>query len=422
MDNRPDIKLSLDGLTKSDYQLGLPPLGLLRRQFQTRNLWEILKMHKMTFFPLGNADCCLIELSCERTILMDFAATKDESDDYDLRCDLPELLKDGLKKTNRDYYDVVAFSHLDKDHFKGASQFFYLEHALKYQSGERIKINVMWVPAAFITEVGPDDDEARILQSEARYRFRQAKGIRVFSRPERLEEWCEKYDLKLDDRLHLITDAGKTAPEFSVQKDQIEFFVHSPFAIRQNDNIVEDRNEDSLVLHATFVVADVPTKALMLADSTHEVLSQIVDITGRKQNDRYLEWDIVKIPHHCSYLSIGPEKGTNKTTPVPLVAKLYEKRGQRGAIAVSTSKPIPKAGSDDDKDPQPPHRQAAQYYEDAINALDGQFVVTMEHPSRNSPKPMVIEIRESKATLIKSVESTGNTATSGSAPRAGWHR
>ena len=73
-------------------------------------------------------------------------------------------------------------------------------------------------------------------------------------------------------RLHLITDAGKTAPEFSLGKDQIEFFVHSPFAIRQNDNTVEDRNEDSLVLHATFDVASIHTKALMLADSTHEVL------------------------------------------------------------------------------------------------------------------------------------------------------
>ena len=376
-------------------------------------------MHTMTFFPLGNADCCRIELSCDRTILIDYAATKDENDDDDRRCDLPELLKDGLKQKNRDYFDVVAFSHLDKDHFKGASDFLFLEHARKYQAEGRIKMNVMWVPAAFITEPSPDDDEARILQKEARHRFRQAKGIRVFSRPERLEKWCEKNDIKLHDRLGLITDAGEIAPEFSLGKDHIEFFVHSPFAIRQNDNTVEDRNEDSLVLHATFGVAGVHTKALMLADSTHEVLSQIVDITESKRNEKYLEWDIVKIPHHCSYLSIGPDKGTNKTTPVPQVARLYEKNGQHGAIAVSASKPIPQAGSDDDKDPQPPHRQAAKYYEDAIRSVNGQFVVTMEHPSRNSPKPIVIEIRDNKATLIKSVERTGFVATSQRAPRAG---
>lgn len=376
-------------------------------------------MHTMTFFPLGNADCCRIELSCDRIILIDFAATKDENDHYDLRCDLPDLLRDGLKKKNRNYFDVVAFSHLDKDHFKGASDFFYLEHARKYQVGERIKMNVMWVPAAFITEVGPDDDEARILQREARHRFRHGKGIRVFSRPDRLEEWCKKNDIKLDERLYLITDAGQTAPEFSLRKDQFEFFVHSPFAIRQNENTVEDRNEDSLVLHATFLVAGVHTRALMLTDSTHEVLSQIVNITESKGNEEYLEWDIVKIPHHCSYLSIGPEKGTNKTTPVPEVARLYEKDGQYGAIAVSTSKPIPKAGSNDDKDSQPPHRQAANYYKGVTGALDGQFAVTMEHPSPNAPKPLVIEIGKSKATLKKTVVTAGYSATSTRTPRAG---
>ena len=151
-------------------------------------------------------------------------------------------------------------------------------------------------------------------------------------------------------------------------------------------------------------------------------LSQIVDITEFKGNEEYLEWDIVKIPHHCSYLSLGPEKGTNKTTPVSQVARLYKKRGNSGAIAVSTSKPIPKTGSDDDKDSQPPHRQAANYYKDVTHALVGQFIVTMEHPSRISPKPIVIEIGGDKATLKKSVGSAGILATSGRAPRAGSQR
>lgn len=48
------------------------------------------------------------------------------------------------------------------------SDFFYLEHAKKYQNGDRIKIKELWVPAAMITEEG-SEDEARILQSEARF-------------------------------------------------------------------------------------------------------------------------------------------------------------------------------------------------------------------------------------------------------------
>ena len=372
-------------------------------------------MHSMTFFPLGNADCYRIELDCGRTILIDFADTRDADDDDDRRCDLPELLRADLKKKGREYFDVVAFSHLDKDHFQGATDFFHLEHAKKYQNEGRIKMNVMWVPAALITESNPDDDEARILQKEARFRFREGKGIRVFSRPERLEEWCEKNDIKLDDRRPLITNAGELVPEFSLQKHQAEFFVHSPFAIRQDDNTVEDRNEDSLVLQATFEVSSVQTKALLLADSTHDVLTQIVEITESKQNASRLEWDIVKLPHHCSYLSIGPEKGKDKTTVVPQVARLYEEKGQNGAIAVSTSNPIPLAGSDEDNNPQPPHRQAARYYKDVVSILGGQFVVTMD----KAPKPVVIEIGDNKATLKKITTSAAYVATSQSAPRAG---
>ena len=376
-------------------------------------------MHKMTFFPLGNADCCRIDLDCGKKILFDFADTRDPEDKNDLRCDLPKELRDDLETCNRDYFDVVAFSHLDKDHFSGATDFFYLEHAKKYQGEDRIKINVMWVPAALITEQRPDDDEARILQKEARYRFREGKGIRVFSRPERLRQWCEENGIKLDDRLQMISDAGELAPEFSLSADKVEFFVHSPFAVRQNENTVEDRNEDSLVMQVTFEIDRVQTKAVLLADSTHEILSDIVDITRSKGNDQRLEWDIAKLPHHCSYLSIGPEKGKNKTKAVEQVDWLFKEQGQDGAVAVSTSKPIPEAGTDEDKDDQPPHRQAAEYYNEVISGLGGQFVVTMEHPTANDPKPVVIEIGKTKGTLKKSVLGAAYVVTSQRAPRAG---
>lgn len=376
-------------------------------------------MHKMTFFPLGNADCCRIDLECGKKILFDFAATRDPEDEDDLRYDLPEELRDDLEGDDRDYFDVVAFSHLDKDHFKGATEFFYLEHAKKYQSNDRIKMRVMWVPAALITEQSPDDDEARILQKEARHRFLEGKGIRVFSRPERLRQWCDQNSIKLSDRLHMISDAGTIAPEFSLVNDKVEFFIHSPFATRQDENTVEDRNEDSLVLHVTFEIGGIQTKALLLADSTHDVLSQIVDITKAKKNDGRLEWDIIKLPHHCSYLSIGTEKGKDKTGAVEQVDWLYGEQAQSGAIAVSTSKPIPAAGSEEDDDVQPPHRQAANYYKEIITNVDGQFVVTMEHRSIKAPEPIMIEIGDDKATLKKTTATAAITATSSRAPRAG---
>ena len=100
-------------------------------------------MAKLTFFPVGNADCCRIDLSDGQKLLFDFADTRDPSDKEDLRIDLPNALREDLESTDRNYYDVVVFTHLDKDHYSGASDFFYLEHAKKYQGEDRIRINML---------------------------------------------------------------------------------------------------------------------------------------------------------------------------------------------------------------------------------------------------------------------------------------
>lgn len=377
-------------------------------------------MHKLTFYPLGNADCCLIDLDSGSKILFDYANTRDPEDEDDLRCDLPELIREQLDSADRDYFDVVAFTHLDEDHYKGATEFFWLDHAKKYQAEDRIKINTLWVPAAVITETSLDEHEARVLQKEARHRFKEGTGIRVFSRPDRLREWCEQNGVDLNDRLHLVTDAGNLAPEFRLEENGAEFFVHSPFAKRLNDDEVEDRNDDALVMQITFSIEDVQTRVLFLTDVTHEVISDIVEVTRDKKNrPERLAWEVAKLPHHCSYLSVGPEKGEDKTQPVEEVGWLWEDQGQEHGIIVSTSKPIPLEGSDEDEDSNPPHRQAANYYRAVLENLDGEFAVTMEHPKTSDPKPLVIEIGASKATLKKTAVTASLAATTSSTPRAG---
>jgi len=376
-------------------------------------------MHKVTFFPLGNADCCLIDLPGGQKILFDCAATRDPDNPDDKRCDLHQELRNDLDVAGRDYFDVVALTHLDCDHFARATEFFHLEHATKYQGDDRIKINVLWVPAAVITEKAPDDEEARVLQKEARHRFKKGAGIRVFSRPERLRRWCEENGIKLEERLDLVTDAGKLVPGFSLEQHGVEFFVHSPFAVRQDYATIEDRNGDAIIVQATFEVDGMETKVLLMADADHEVLADIVQVTKKKKNEARLEWDIAELPHHCSYLSLGPDKGLDETEPVDDVAWLYEEQGQEGAIIVSTSKPIPTKGSDEDQDACPPHRQAANYYKRVLAATDGEFVVTMEHPKQSAPEPVAIEIDHHGATLKVVARTAAFVATSRPAPRAG---
>src|SRR5258706_12233173 len=109
-------------------------------------------MPKLTFYPLGNADCCLVDLADGKKLLFDYADTRCRDDEEDKRIDLLAELRRNLIAANRKDFDVVAFSHLDEDHTCRATEFFYLQHDAKYQSDDRIKINELWVPSAVIIE------------------------------------------------------------------------------------------------------------------------------------------------------------------------------------------------------------------------------------------------------------------------------
>ncbi len=378
-------------------------------------------MAKVTFFPIGNADSTLIDLNGGDKVLFDFADMRNPDDDDDKRCDLSKSLRDDMDDSDVNSYRVVAFTHLDEDHYKGCSEFFWFKHAKKYQGDDRIEIDTMWVPAAVITATDIKNPEGKILQAEARYRFKQGKDdIRVFSRPERLKKWCKNNDVDFEKRKHLITDAGKLAPEFELSIDGIEFFVHSPFAKLVDGKKKEDRNENSLVMHATFDVDGTTTKLFLTADIRCEGIDDIVEITEAKNNGERLEWDVMNIAHHCSYLSVGSEKGRDKTKPSKGVKKLLETYRLEHGILVSTSWPIPEKGSSEDKKNDPPYRQAANYYkEESVDDPKSEFLVTMEHPSQDDPKPIEILIDEDKATHQKRSVSAFAVATGSPAPRAG---
>ncbi|MEJ5154568.1 hypothetical protein WH240_05070 [Gluconobacter wancherniae] len=371
-------------------------------------------MHIVRFFPIGNADSCLIELENGRRALFDFADMRDPNDQYDLRCDLEEELRNCLDDAKS--IDVVAFTHLDTDHCARAKEVFYLEHAQKYQSKDRIKIDTMWVPASAILEEGVKG-QARTLRTEARHRFIAGEGIRVFGRPEKLDQFLIDRDIDPKTRRNLISDAGTLCPEFNLDHDGVEFFVHSPFAETCGAS-VEYRNGSAIFMQATFVVRERVTKMILSADVPHKIIDDIIRVTQYHKNDHRLEWDVNNIPHHCSYLSLSDAKGEDKTIPVDRIKWLYEEQGQSGGLLVSTSKPIPT--NDDDK--QPPHRQAANYYKDVASKLGGEWIVTMEHPSKSKPKPLVIEIGATGSKVRKIAAVGATTVLSGAAPRAGrWH-
>jgi len=376
-------------------------------------------MHSVTFYPVGNGDTSQIALENGKRFLFDFHHQARSEEEGAKEFNLKQHLKNDLRRANRDDFDVVALTHGDDDHIRNSTDFFELRHAVKYQGNGRAKIKELWVPAAMILEPAPQDaqtNEVILWRQEARYRLKEGRGIRVFSRPDKLKEWLEQNGLTLDSRRHLITDAGQIVPGFSLGKDGIEFFCHSPF-IKHVDGGDVLRNEASLIFQVRFDAGGTRFDYFAVGDSTHEVLADIVATTKYHRNDDRLDWNLYNIPHHCSYLALGPNKGDTQTAPTDAVAELLE-HGQKDAYIVSSSNPI-RSDKDAHDQVQPPHVQAKSTYVEYLRKVNGRrFLVTMEEPNEAKPQPIVFEISAGGGNLA--FTRSGSAAIiSAPAPRAG---
>jgi hypothetical protein len=353
--------------------------------------------HRITFYPVGCGDSSQIVLSNGRRILMDYRHQVAGEDQDSPLIDLKAHLKKELKAAGRDSFDVVAFTHADDDHICGSTEFFELQHAEKYQGEGRIKIEELWVPAAMLLEkAGNDKQKAEfvLLRQEARHRLLEGKGILVFSKPNELKVWLEarlkEKGLPANARDHLFVDAGTIVPGFTLTKDGVEFFCHSPF-IKHCDGGDIVRNDASLVFNVRFDVSGNRYDYLAVGDSTWDVIEDIVSTTKFHKNNDRLAWNLFNIPHHCSYKALSDDKGTSETEPKPLVKELLL-MGKKDSYIVSSSNPIPDNTAAYDQI-QPPHIQAKKAYQSYLKAVGGRkFLVTMEEPNEKKPEPLVFEV------------------------------
>ena len=107
-------------------------------------------MRDIIFYPIGNGETCLFRLDGGYRIAFDFADLHDPNDPKDKRMPLAANFKKDMGWPERKSLNVLAITHGDNDHVKGISDTFWLEHAKKYQSDDRIKFDVLWVPAGVI--------------------------------------------------------------------------------------------------------------------------------------------------------------------------------------------------------------------------------------------------------------------------------
>ncbi len=377
-------------------------------------------MHTVTFYPVGNGDTSQIVLSGGQRFLFDFRHLKNSEDEDVPEINLKKQLKQELDDAGRTSFDVVAFTHGDSDHIENSTEFFELLHAEKYQGDDRIKIDSLWVPAAMILESAPNDKQSSefvIWRQEARHRLKNGEKIRVFSKPDKLKDWLESEGLTVEDRRHLITDAGKIVPDFNLDSDGVEFFCHSPF-IKHVDGGDDLRNEAALIFNVRLKAGSNIFDYLAIGDSKWNILEDIVSTTKYHGNEDRLNWDLFNIPHHCSYLALSDEKGEKETEPKPLVKELLLK-GRENSYLVSSSNSIEET-RDAYSSVQPPHIQAKKCYNRHLDIVCGaKLYVTMEEPNTDKPEPLVFQIESYGITRKRTIAAAAASIISNPALRAG---
>ena len=380
-------------------------------------------MHTIYFYPVGNGDCSQIILDNDKRILMDFRQHPNGIDKNKPEIDLSSILKEDLKNAKRDYFDVVVFTHADKDHIEGSTEFFQLDHTEKYQGSGRIKMNEVWVPATMVLESATNDEQSNefvILRNELRHRLKKGSGIKVFSKPDDLVKLLEGYghsESKID---KLTVGAGNLVDTFDIVADGVEFFCHSPYKKHSEDGEGKEiRNEAALIFNIKFKLNNLTYNLFAIGDTTADILADIVNMTEKKERYDRLDWNLFNIPHHCSYKALTNEdKGKTKTKPIKEVEALLA-YGKKDSYMVSSSRPIGNSKADYEQT-QPPHVQAKNTYKDHLEKINGRkFLVTMEESNINKPKPIKFTISKngfSRAVAIGSAPIIGASTTP---PRAG---
>jgi len=158
---------------------------------------------------LAATDSVLITKDDGRTVLV---YSGGDAFPYDPRRDVMKEIRAGLRrhleKAGRETIDAVCISR--RGHCKLVSEFFWFEHALAYQTRNRIRIGELRVSASLLTD---DDtgDGVELVRNEALFRLRQGKGVIVFLDGVSPRSWLERHGVDFESCRHLLVDIQNKA-------------------------------------------------------------------------------------------------------------------------------------------------------------------------------------------------------------------
>lgn len=382
--------------------------------------WSLEMKHSITYYPVGSGDTALI-CANEGTpnlfvMLVDFCNRPRHTPGITY-VDVDSALKTTMAALDRTYFDVVLITHIDNDHVAGIENFIELNYAKKYQGNGRFKANELWVPAAAVYEKGSQvQDSAYCVRSEARHRLRRqdGRGLRIFSFPSALDDFLRKNNIDPSVLDRVVTQAGLYVRTPAMRSAGLSLFIHSPLAHVQDDAGKSERNRDSIVFQAIFDVGSADdVTAMFYSDLKSNDLIHVCQVTLGHGNSDTLVYDVLKTPHHSSYLSLAKDKDSIPSDLEPEIEHLFDTSGKNRAIIISSSCASSKNNGND-----PPHQEAVDYFKMLAKKKGGDFRITDNEPDVKNPAPLVVII-DHEGARIKRRESTYKSKVSKTPHRAG---
>lgn len=375
--------------------------------------------HIIKYYPVGNADCTLIKLDNDKTIIVDCQILEDLTNGqgkqvmFDVKADLlRELKKDG---SGRPFVDLFISTHPHDDHCKGFSGNFYHGDVTDYdkdKNKDEIIIEELWITPRGIKNnlAAPAED----VRKEAKRRrqlydddadFKGSKGnyLRIIG-----------YDKDREFNGRYCYVPGKLVTSVhSSSLSWLEIFIHAPFKEDvETSKKDDDKNATSIVLQFGFKIEGYngyKSKVLMGGDAEYEIWQHILDNNTDEEN---LKWNIFLAPHHCSWSFFN--ESDNKKEIKPSAETILNKQIGNYAHVVASSNEI----KNDDNNP--PCYEAKQQYIKKLKAGSSHFLNTATHSKVGSiSQPIVFKINESGKTLMENATEAGTSSISNSAPRAG---
>lgn len=293
------------------------------------------------------------------------------------------------------YLAVFALTHADKDHCLGFADLL-----------DKVTIGELWATPRLWREYEETDGEglcpdAQAFQVEAERRV--AAVLKAVARGEEPAAGDRivvfGYDTDHDKHAYdELPEQYKSGPGRSLTvldgrdcAGWFEAFIHAPFA----DDCAAARNDTSLAMQVTLSDPTGQTGRLLLfGDLAHDTIMKIFDYSEFHGRDRYVDWDLLLAPHHCSKKVMYEGDGNGGDVLQSDVLDAFDRHASAESVVVASSAPIP---TRDIAKANPPHRMAADRYRE----LAEEFICTMEWRSADAPVPVVFTVDADGARVVR---------------------